>query len=172
MAVAAVPVLSQELAVGKLLVATRKSRDPDFAQSVILLIHYSQQGAIGLMLNRPMDVPITKLFPELTQAKTKLYQGGPITLGARGLLRSKTKPEQADAICADVYVISSVNVLKRMIAANTSPKSFRVYGGSVGWSVQQLKNEISQGLWRVAPADAGAVFNPNPVTLWSHWIAR
>ncbi|MBZ5610945.1 MAG: YqgE/AlgH family protein [Acidobacteriia bacterium] len=169
---AAFPAFSQEPAAGKLLVATRQSRDPDFAQSVILLIHYSRQGAIGLMINRPWDVPVTRLFPELTQSKAKLWQGGPIALGVRGLLRSPSKPEQADPVLAGVYAISSVKTLEGMLAANTPSDAFRVYGGSTGWSVEQLKSEISRGLWRVVPADARAVFDPHPATLWSRLNAR
>ena len=164
-----IPAISQEPAVGKLLVATRKSHDKDFARSVILLIHYSQQGALGLTINRAWDVPITELFPELKQARAKLYQGGPVTLGVRGLYRSTTKPEDGDAVCTSVYVISNVKTLKKMIAANTPSNIFRVYGGSAGWSQAQLKNEISQGLWRIVPANAAAVFDPNPATLWSRW---
>ncbi len=98
LASAAVPALGEELAAGTLLVATRNSHDPDFAESVILLIHYSAQGAVGLMINRPWeDVPITRLFPELKRSPVKLWQGGPIAIGVRALLRSRTQPEQADS---------------------------------------------------------------------------
>ncbi len=55
---------SQPLAAGKLLVATAKSHDPDFARSVILLIHYDSESAIGLMLNKPTTVPISEILPE------------------------------------------------------------------------------------------------------------
>jgi len=158
---------AQQPGVGKLLVASRISHDPDFAQSVILLVYYGPEGVIGLMINRPWDVPVTELFPDLKQARARLYQGGPVAVGVRGLVRSKTKLEDADPVCTDVYVVSNVKKLKTMIAANTSPDTFRVYGGSTGWSVAQLKGEISDGLWRVLPAGAAAVFDPNPSTLWS-----
>jgi putative transcriptional regulator len=170
--VAALPASSEEPAAGKLLVATRQSRDPDFAQSVILLIHYSPQGAIGLMINRPWDVSITKLFPELTRARAKLWEGGPVAIGVRGLYRSRSRPEQSAAVLPGVYLISDVKTLERMLAADTSADVFRVYGGSTGWSVAQLQSEISRGLWRVAPATAAQVFDARPAALWTRLNGR
>ena len=77
---AAIAILSyaafgQQLQVGKFLVATPKSRDPELAKSVILVVHYSDEGVIGLMINRPSG---------------SKYVGGPIPLGVRTLLRSPT----------------------------------------------------------------------------------
>src|SRR5215472_11981512 len=80
---------AQQLGVGKLLVATGKSHDPDLAQSVILLIHYDQDGAIGLILNHPVN---------------EVYFGGPIALGVHTLFRSSTKPETGQRLFADVYI--------------------------------------------------------------------
>ncbi len=59
-----------------------------------------------------------------------------------------------------------------MIAGNPSPDVFRVYAGSAGWSVGQLKSEIARGLWRVVEGNAAAVFDPRSPTLWSRLIGR
>ena len=172
LALARVPAFSQDLIPGKFLVATRSSKDPDFARSIILLVYAGKEGYLGLMVNRPWNVPVTQLFPELKQAQAKLYEGGPVAVGVRGLLRSRTKPAQGELVFGDVYVITSVKVLQQMLAANPPENAFRVYGGSVGWSVTQLKDEVARGLWRVVRGDAATVFDPNPQTLWPRWIAR
>jgi putative transcriptional regulator len=131
----------KEPAAGEILVATTKSRDPDLAQSVILLIQCDRDGAIGLMLNRPNG---------------KAYEGGPIELGVRTLVRSRSKPEGAQRVFGDVYVYP------RMVNATGA----RVYVGYTGWSAQQLKDEIARGLWKVIAGNSSAVFDRDPATLW------
>ena len=136
-ACASIPAIAQNLAAGKLLVASRKSHDPDLARTVILLVHYDRQGAIGLMLNRPSKVPLSDVMPELKNASAPVFAGGPVTIGVRALLRSATKPEQAVHIFADVSMISNKPLLEKMIDARTPATRFRVYAGYTGWSAEQ-----------------------------------
>lgn len=166
-AAVALPGFPQNLAAGKFLLATRRSQDPDFARSIVLLIYTGREGYLGLMMNRPWDVPVSQLFPDLKQSKAKLYEGGPIAAGVRALLRSRSKPEQGEPVLRDVYLISQVKLIEKLLAAGTPASVFRVYAGSVGWSPQQLKDEVARGLWRLLPGEPAAVFDPNPQTLWS-----
>jgi putative transcriptional regulator len=133
--------------IGKLLVATPKSHDPDLAQSVVLLIQRTPEGAIGLILNRP---------------RKDLYFGGPIPLGVRTLVRSRTKPENSERVFGNVYVTES--------AASAKSPGARTYAGYTGWSSVQLDDEISRGLWKVIPGDAAIVFDTRPDTLWQRLI--
>ncbi len=71
-----------QLAPGKLLIATRKSRDTDLKQSVILLVQYDRESALGLIVNRRSDVPASEAFPELTNMK-----GGPVLVWREARLR-------------------------------------------------------------------------------------
>jgi len=127
---------------GQILVATAKSRDPDLARSVILLIEYGSGGAIGLMLNRPNG---------------KAFDGGPVALGVRTLVRARNKPEGAEYIAGDVYMRPGI----------AQRAGARVYAGYTGWSTQQLKDELARRLWKALPFDAKIVFDPNPSTLWT-----
>lgn len=163
---------SEELGAGNLLVASVKSHDQDLARTVILLIHYDQQGAIGLIVNRRSNVPLSEVFPEMKAGSITVYAGGPVTIGIRALLRSRSKPEQAVHVFADVSVISNKPLLEKLVAAGTPSSSFRVYAGYTGWSAEQLKSEIALGLWHVLPGDAGAVFDPNPEMVWPRLIGR
>ena len=151
---------AEELAVGELLIASRKSADPDLAKTVVLLVHYDEQGAIGLVVNRPSEVPLSEVFPALKAAAAPVYKGGPIAIGIRALLRSRSKPGQAVHVFGDVSTISNKRLLDELVAAGTPSSSFRVYAGYTGWSVRQLKNEVALGLWTVLPGDAGVVFDP------------
>jgi putative transcriptional regulator len=149
---------SAQLATGNLLIATAKSHDPDFAHSVILLILYDSESAIGLMLNKPTSLPITEILPEAKSKSIAIYAGGPIPIGVRGLLRSKTLPFFS--------VISSRSELLGLISGSPTPDVFRIYAGYVGWTSAQLQNEVARGLWKVLPASTAELFDPHPANLW------
>jgi putative transcriptional regulator len=160
----------QDLSVGKVLVASRKSQDADFAQTVILLVRHDTQATIGLFVNRPLNIPMSEVYPELKGGQLKLYAGGPVTVGIRALYRSRVKPENAAHIFDDVFMISTKALLGKMVQAGTPSSVFRVYAGYTGWSPGQLKDEIGRGLWHVFAGDASVVFDPHPETVWSRLI--
>ena len=163
---------TQDLSVGKILVASRQSHDPDFAQSVVLLVRHDRQGTIGLFLNRPLNIPLTEVYPEFKRGQLKLYAGGPLTVGIRALYRSRAKPPGASPILDDVSMISTKTLLGKIVDAGTPSSVFRVYAGFTGWSPGQLRDEITRGLWLVAAGDGDAVFDPHPETMWSRLIGR
>ena len=170
-------------ATGKLLVATRKMLDADFAQAVILLVHSDAQGVIGLIVNRPTEVPLAHLFPSLKDApadKAPVYLGGLVAQGARGLVLSaekkppKTNPEKtpdktsdAPPVFGRVSVISDATALERMALSGARPDVFRVYAGYTGWSAEQLRIELKFGYWTIATATESIVFDPHPETVWT-----
>jgi putative AlgH/UPF0301 family transcriptional regulator len=123
---------------GQILVATDKSHDRDLAQSVVLLIHSDSGGVVGLILNRPRG--------------KSTYFGGPLPFGTRILLPKKFG--DAEQILPGVYMTTATRELNG-----------RFYAGYVGWSPQQLVDEISRALWKVRPGDAAVVFDPHPETL-------
>jgi putative transcriptional regulator len=163
---------AQDLSVGKILVASRKSNDVDFTQTVILLVRHDQQTTIGLYVNRRLNIPLSEVYPDLKGGQLKLYAGGPVTVGIRALYRSRVKPDKAVPIFGDVSMISTKTLLGQMAGAGTPSSVFRVYAGYTGWSPGQLKDEISRGLWYVFAGDAGVVFDPHPETVWSRLINR
>jgi putative transcriptional regulator len=163
---------TQDISVGKILVASRKSHDADFAGTVILLVRHDRQASIGLFLNRPLSIPLSEVYPELKGAQLKLYAGGPLTVGIRALYRSRAKPVGAATVLADVFMISTKTLLGKMVADEMSSSVFRVYAGYTGWSPGQLQDEVARGLWHIFAGDAGVVFDPHPETVWSRLIAR
>ncbi len=161
---------SQLPAAGKLLIATQKSRDPDLKQSVVLLVQYDRDAAVGLIVNRRSDVPVSEVFPELTNARggpVKLWAGGPLAIGIRALHQSDFQPAEAREVLTGLSLISDKPLILKLLAAATPPDNFRLYAGYVGWTPQQLRSEIAAGLWLVRSADPAAIFDPNPETLWS-----
>lgn len=153
----------QQLASGSLLVATDQSHDADFAHSVVLLIRFDPQSAVGLILNKLTDVPLSQVLPEARGKSTIVYAGGPLMIGVRGLVRSPSPPY--------FTVITKMPRLLRLISDGTQPSSFRIYAGYVGWTTPQLQSEVARGLWKVLPANPNAAFDPHPETLWARLTA-
>jgi putative transcriptional regulator len=168
---------SDDLAVGKLLVASRDLGDPNFAKTVILLVHYNQdEGAVGLVLNKRTDVPISKVFHDLKGADGRgdpVYIGGPVELNSvLALLKSASKPEGAERVFGNVYLISNKNLLTRTLASGAEAAVFHTYIGYAGWGAGQLEHEVELGAWHIMPADAGIVFPADPDSLWPRLILR
>jgi putative AlgH/UPF0301 family transcriptional regulator len=165
----------QDLRVGKLLVASRSLGDPDFAGTVVLLVRYDEKGALGLILNRRTDVPLSRVL-DLEAAKDRsdpVYLGGPVgpsTVFA--LFESSTKMEKAEDIFGGVYLISDKALFEQTISARPDPDVFHVYLGYAGWTQDQLRSEAQLGAWFVFPADAATVFNSDPDSLWLHMIQK
>ncbi len=165
----------QDLSVGKLLVASRSLGDPDFAGTVVLLVRYDEKGALGLILNRRTDVPISRVL-DLKAAKDRsdpVYLGGPVGASTVfALLKSSAKMEEAENIFGGVYLISDKTLFEQTISARPDPGVFHVYLGYAGWTQDQLRSEAQLGAWFVFPADAATVFNSDPNSLWLQMIQK
>jgi putative transcriptional regulator len=165
----------QDLGVGKLLVASRNLGDPDFARTVVLLVRYDEKGALGLILNRRTDVPLSRVL-DLEAAKDRsdpVYLGGPVGPSAVfALFKSSAKMEKAENIFDGVYLISDKALFEQTISARPDPGVFHVYVGYAGWTQDQLRTEAQLGAWFVLPADAATVFNSDPDSLWLQMIQK
>jgi putative transcriptional regulator len=168
---------TEDLAIGKLLVASRDLGDPNFAKTVILLVHYTEgQGAVGLVLNKRTDVPVSRVFHDLKEAsgrKEPVYIGGPVELNSvLALLKSANKPERSEKVFGDVYLIGNKDLLTKTLASSAEAAVFHTYIGYAGWGAGQLEHEVELGAWHIMPADAGTVFHADPDSVWERLIRR
>jgi putative transcriptional regulator len=165
-----------KLSAGRLLVATRRLMDPRFSETVILLIEYGRDGAVGLILNRPSKVTLATIFPEMEGAPERshtVYYGGPVSLfQIMVLVRSSQKPEDATRVFGDVYLSTNRSLLERLVAEPREREVFRAYAGYAGWGREQLDGEIARGDWEVTEADAEIAFDEDPTRLWPMLILR
>lgn len=164
------------LARGKFLVASRHLRDPNFSETVVLLIDYNWHGAMGLVINRPTELRLSTVLPEikgLEQRTDTVNIGGPVARSQILLLiESSSKPKESSLVFKDVYVSSSQTVLQRMIDDADAGEKFRVYAGYAGWAPGQLNREVSRGGWHVLEADPETVFDRAPADVWPELIRR
>jgi putative transcriptional regulator len=165
-----------ELSKGKFLVASRGMRDPRFSETVILLIDYSNQGAVGVIINRPSDINLSEILPTIKGLKDRddvIHIGGPVGMNQLLLLvRSRVQPDDSRQVFRDVYVSSDQKALEKAIQNRQKGWGFRIYSGYAGWAPRQLDNEISRGDWHVAPADANIIFNAEPARIWPDLIQK
>jgi putative transcriptional regulator len=167
-----------KLAPGRFLVASRDLGDPNFAETVVLLIDYNDEaGAMGLIINRRSDVAVSRVLRELKSAKGRadpIYLGGPVEPSSVfALLRAAKKPaDAARRVFADVYLISSREFLEKTLASSVDENAFRAYLGYAGWSRDQLEHEVELGAWRVLPPDAATVFHADPDSVWMRLFRR
>jgi len=167
---------AEELRAGKLLVASRNLADPNFVETVVLLVRYDAQGVVGLVLNRRTQVPLSRVLEGFKAAKDRsdpVYLGGPVgTPMAFALCQSATKIEGAEHVFGGVYLITEKNAFEQTISTRPDPGVFHVYLGYAGWSKDQLRKEVELGSWFIFPADAGTVFNSDPDSLWPQMIRK
>ena len=157
----------QRPAKGKLLVATELVRGEVFAQTVILLLHYDENGAIGIVVNRPTDIEPGELVADVEAFSAysgTLYWGGPVQMNSlRALLRTDIPPQGAEAIVDSVHLVHIDDELKDIPA---DLASLRFFIGYAGWGAGQLDREMARGSWHVVPASDEHVFAEDPRTLW------
>ncbi|MGA1984419.1 MAG: YqgE/AlgH family protein [Acidobacteriaceae bacterium] len=149
--------------------------DPQFARTVVLLVHYDADGVVGLVLNRRTDVPLSRVL-DLKAAKDRsdpVYAGGPVQPAAIfALFQSPAKIEKAENPFGSVYLISDKGLFEKTLSGRPDPGVFHVYLGYAGWTQDQLRAEVQMGAWFVFPADAAAVFSSDPGSLWPQMIQQ
>ncbi len=169
-------VVQIELSKGRFLVASRQLLDSQFSKTVVLLLQYGRQGAMGLVINQPTEMKLSTLLPEiegLQQRSDTIYHGGPVAQDQLMLLiRTASPPEGSHHVFKDIYISSSQKVIKRMVEDPTSKERFRVYAGYAGWAPGQLDMEVSRGGWHILRADPETVFDKSSPDIWPELIRR
>jgi putative transcriptional regulator len=167
---------TRSLGAGKLLVASRDLGDPNFAETVVLLVHYDDEGVLGLIINKRSKIPISRALEDLKSAKGRsdtLYLGGPVgRTGILGLLRSRTKVEEGERVFGDVYLVSSATSVEKTLASGATADQFHVYAGYAGWTAEQLEGEVELGAWYIFSGDAAEVFASRPESVWERLIQK
>ena len=156
---------------GQLLIASPQLLDPNFVKTVLLMIQHDQEGAFGLVLNRPISKTVQELWREVGSSPCNNTQ--PIHLG--GPVPGPLMSLHANRDLAEVEVISGVFFaakkphLDAIVLDETSLG--KVFVGHSGWGPGQLENEIEEGAWRSAPATPEIVFSQVD-NLWETVLRR
>ena len=158
---------------GQLLVAGPILVDPNFHRTVVLIGEHGEEGAMGVVLNRPSGVTVGEAVPplaELVDGDDLVYVGGPVQPEAIVVLGQFEEPDRAG-----VLVVDDVGFLPGEIddAAELGPLArTRVFAGYAGWGPGQLEAELAESSWIVEPAVPDDVFAEDAAGLWSEVLRR
>jgi putative transcriptional regulator len=150
---------------GHLLVASPHLMDPNFTRTVVLLIHHSEEGAFGVVLNRPADNTVGELWEQVAEtpceSDRRVNVGGPV---AGPLIAVHTDRHLAEMeILPGLYFAAQREHLEKLLGQGDRP--FRLFIGHSGWGGGQLEDELKEGAWLTTPATVDAVFGED-AELW------
>ena len=157
---------------GKLLIASPALADPNFERTVVLITEHSDDGAMGIVLNRPSETEVAEIVPELGAIADEepIFVGGPVQPEALVVLGEFSDPDKAAwIVVAEVGLVSAQTDLEDLPDA---VRRGRVYAGFSGWAPGQLEDEIGEDSWIVEPPMPTELFPENPETLWSDVLER
>jgi putative transcriptional regulator len=153
-----------------LIVARDDLPDSNFSDSLVLVMNNLGPGPVGIIINRPMPIPVSRLFPDierLAQVRDKVYFGGPIDFGSVWFLfRAATPPEHAIQACDGVYLSADRELLLQLLGRKTPMDSLRIFLGHAGWAPGQLEAEIERHDWTSKRAEMEAIFSRKSEHPW------
>jgi putative transcriptional regulator len=164
---------------GQLLIASPELRQPVFDHAVILLAQHNREGALGIVINRPVDKrPIAALLSAFgadaggVTDSVRIFLGGPVD-STVGFVLHSADYHQPDTLDIDgrVALTNAASVL-RDIGLGKGPQKSLVAFGYAGWAPSQLENELAHGVWFTVPEDASLVFDDDRAKVWADALAR
>lgn len=161
---------------GMLLLASPGLLDPNFADTVVLLLDVNDDGALGVVLNRPTPVPVTEVlgaWGEVVEEPEVLFQGGPVSVDG-ALAVAEALPGGLEAagfqVMWDNVGLLDLDTPSELVEGTVH--RLRIFAGYAGWGGGQLEAEIAEGSWYVVPGLVDDVFGDDARELWREVMRR
>ena len=157
---------------GQLLIASPALNDPNFRRTVVLITEHSNDGAAGLVLNRPSPASVSELVPELeplVEDEEQVWLGGPVQPNAVLVLGEFVDPDDAAVPLFGSLGFPALDDPEEVVPATTRR---RVFAGYAGWGAGQLENEIKQNVWLTCEADEDLIFDRDYDRKWSRALTK
>lgn len=172
-----------ELRAGRLLVSSARLEDPNFRRTVVLLLNADEDGALGVVLNRPGELSVGEVLPDWAGLAEPdvLFQGGPVEVNAAlavGLRRTDAAADQVPhpAPLGGFQVLTGdlglVDLDRSRADLPVGLTALRIYVGYAGWGAEQLQAELAEGSWHILDPQPGDLFGSDPAGLWSRLLRR
>lgn len=158
---------------GQLLVAGPSLLDPNFWRTVVLVVEHTEDGALGLVLNRPSETSVGEAVPqlgELLNAGERLFIGGPVQPSAVIVLAQFEDPTDAALLAFDDVGVLGTGPAPEELSVGV--RSGRAFLGHAGWGAGQLDGELERGDWILEPATLEDAFADEAGGLWSDVLTR
>jgi putative transcriptional regulator len=158
---------------GRLLLASTTIQDPNFLRTVVLIGMHSEQGALGLVLNRPSAMTVGEAVPQLEEmmgSGEPVYVGGPVQPGAIVMLAEFLDPDAAGILVLGRIGLPAPDAPLESLEDATARR--RLYAGYAGWGEGQLDAELEQGDWITHDPRPEDIFSQSPGELWREVLTR
>jgi len=157
---------------GQLLIASPSLLDPNFKRTVVLITEHTDEGAAGLVLNRPSESIVSELVPELeplVEDDEQVWVGGPVQPDAVLVLGEFVDPDAAAVPLFGALGFPALDDPDEVVPATTRR---RVFAGYAGWGAGQLEDELERDDWILEPALPDDPFTDVPEALWADVLRR
>jgi len=164
---------------GKFLVATPQMQDPRFARAVIYVCNHDKDGAMGLVINKTKDMPLSKMLGhigiegEVKVADSPVLSGGPVDTNRGFVLHSPDFQNDKNSLklTESLMMTSTKDVLEALVADHAPNKAVLAVGYA-GWSEGQLESELQNNAWLVVDGDEALIFDTDMGGKWTKALAK
>lgn len=160
---------------GRLLVASPSLGDPNFDRTVVLVLEHGEDGAVGVVLNRPSDTEVADPLPgwhRLAADPPVVFVGGPVSPDAAICLARSWPDERLEAYEPVVGPLGTLDLSIDPDDVSPALQAIRVFVGYAGWGAGQLEGEIAAGAWFVVDANPDDAMSGDPESLWRAVLRR
>ncbi len=147
------------------LIAMPALNDPNFFHTVTLICDHNEEGAMGLVINRPLDLNLGEMLQQLELetantplTRTPIYQGGPVQPERGFVLHSPAREWEATVKVSDDLALTMSQDIIHAIAEGKGPQHYLIALGYAGWGKDQLEGELAANAWLSGPADKSILF--------------
>ncbi|MBR9857669.1 MAG: YqgE/AlgH family protein [Gammaproteobacteria bacterium] len=161
------------------LIAMPSLKDPFFAGSVTYICEHNDEGAMGLVINIPIDMPLHELLHQLDmepddvpEMDKQVLQGGPVAADRGFVLHSPVEGFSSSQLLADNLMITTSPDVLETLGTDQAPEHYLVALGYAGWTPGQLEQELTENSWLTIPADTALIFDTPLAQRWHQAIAR
>lgn len=160
--------VSDEIKNGKVLLAEPFMLDPNFKRSAVLLCEHNEEGSLGFIMNKPLNMQINELIEDFPEFEAEVFFGGPVQTDTIHYVHNVGDLLEESVLVIDgVYWGGDFEKLKFLIDSKLIlPHNIRFFVGYSGWSEGQLMDEMTYGSWVLADMDANYLFKSKPKQLW------
>ena len=160
--------IGEEVSQGKILLAEPFMLDPNFKRSAVLLCDHGEEGSVGFILNKPLDMRIDELVDGFPEFESEVLFGGPVQTDTIHYIHNVGDLlEDSRHVVDGVYWGGDFEKLKFLITSKlVEPHNIRFFVGYSGWSEGQLSDEMDYGSWLLAEMHANYLFKTSPKELW------
>lgn len=156
---------------GSFLISRPELIDPNFDGSLTLVLEHNEDGAVGVIVNRPTTVKVADVFPEWADVVAEpalLFEGGPVETDS--LIALGWGPHGESDLPLGLVGIDLEEQVPLVLAQGI--ERVRLFSGYAGWGVGQLEGELANGAWWVVPCELDDLFRSDPAEIWPSVLRR